>query len=221
MSLVLIIFLYGLSSASYLKHPGQRIAEYLDSTRSKILNRSSFLPVSALYILNNGGMPLQKVLNNSANDGFNVVFLSFYTSGGPVGACAAWSSLAPDVQKAEVEAAHTKGVVIMVAVGGSTETPYAGDASAYGTQAAIWAQNNHLDGLDFDLENLNVGFTYGTLQATHIVNWFVNATLAARHVLKNAPCGGLISLAPQVSIHLAHDMLVLGKLSPISTPHAF
>jgi len=59
---------------------------------------------------------------------------------------------------------------------------------------AQWAVTNHLDGVDFDLENLGVGFTYGSMTAAQVVQWMVSATTAARQVLGSTK---YISHAPQ------------------------
>jgi hypothetical protein len=67
----------------------------------------------------------------------------------------AWSSLGAPARTAAVAYAHSKGAVVMLSAGGSTESPYTGDAKAYGTAAATEAVNLDLDGVDFDLENLS------------------------------------------------------------------
>lgn len=62
-----------------------------------------------------------------------------------------------EAKDSAISYAHTKGAVVLLSVGGSTEAPYSGDASAYGRTAANWAQNNGLDGVDFDLEKIMTG----------------------------------------------------------------
>ena len=107
---------------------------------------------------------------------------------------------------------------MLLSVGGSTEIPYSGDASAYGRTAANWAHNNGLDGVDFDLEKIKTGeanqyaviarlvsmvqrvagFVSGSLTSQALVAWIVAASVAARRVLGGGVCGGIITHAPQV-----------------------
>ena len=45
----------------------------------------------------------------------------------------------------------------MVSIGGADEKPYSLDPGWYGSNCAAFANQNYLDGVDFDLENLNIG----------------------------------------------------------------
>ena len=63
---------------------------------------------------------------------------------------------------AVVADAHATGAVLLASAGGSSESPYGAiDASAYGRSAALWANTNLLDGVDFNLENVLPGFIGG------------------------------------------------------------
>lgn len=52
---------------------------------------------------------------------------------------------------------HNDGAFCMVSFGGSTDLPYLLNATSLGIEVATFAIQNNLDGVDFDLENLNVG----------------------------------------------------------------
>ncbi len=56
---------------------------------------------------------------------------------------------------------HSLGAAVMVSFGGSTDDPYGKDPIQVGTQVAQWAVNHQLDGVDFDLENLQQGYLLG------------------------------------------------------------
>jgi chitinase len=154
-------------------------------------------PYKVIYIdfrnlnWNNGA---QTVLD-AADAGFNVIILAFYlSSGGAADAAQVWAAL-PDATKIEtMNQVHAKGAVVMIAVGGATDSPYTMSATQLGTLAAEWAHTQHLDGVDFDLENIAEGFNvYGKSDAD-TVNWFVEVTDSCRRALGE---NGLISHAPQ------------------------
>jgi chitinase len=154
-------------------------------------------PYKVIYIdfrnlnWNNGA---QTVLD-AADAGFNVIILAFYlSSGGAADAAQVWAAL-PDATKIEtMNQVHAKGAVVMIAVGGATDSPYQMSASQLGTVAAEWAKTQHLDGVDFDLENIAQGFTVGGKSDAETVNWFVEVTDSCRTAL--GP-NGIISHAPQ------------------------
>jgi len=154
-------------------------------------------PYKVIYIdfrnvnWNNGA---QTVLD-AADAGFNVIILAFYmSSAGPADMAQVWATL-PDATKAEtMSQVHAKGAIVLVAVGGATDSPYSSDASRLGTTAGEWARSQHLDGVDFDLEDIAAGFTVGGKSTEQTINWFVDVTNACRTALGD---GGIISHAPQ------------------------
>jgi chitinase len=60
--------------------------------------------------------------------------------------------------------------------------------------AGTWAKSQHLDGVDFDLEDIAAGFTVGGKSTEETINWFVAVSEACRQVL--GP-DGIITHAPQ------------------------
>ena len=92
---------------------------------------------------------------------------------------------------AAVSYAHSRGSVVLVALGGPSEAPYTGDAAAYGLQAAQWAATYGLDGVDFSLENIESGFSYGGgVSSSALIAWIVGAARAAASGLASGAAGG-------------------------------
>jgi chitinase len=154
-------------------------------------------PIKALYIdwkNINWNAPQQTVLD-AFNSGWNVIILAFYLSNGnPADMAQAWAGVPAATQQATINTIHSKGGVVLVSLGGSTDSPFGLNPVTVGTNVAKWAQTNHLDGVDFDLENFASGFRGGSMSDTQTVDWVANATNAARSVLGS---GGIISHAPQ------------------------
>lgn len=154
-------------------------------------------PIKALYIdwkNINWNSPQQTVLD-AFNSGWNVIILSFWlSSGNPADMAQAWQGVSAADKQNTINTIHSKGGVVLVSMGGSTDTPFSKDANSLGQQVAKWAKDNYLDGVDFDLENFDVGFRAGGLSAQQTVDWVVALTNGARNVLGS---GGIISHAPQ------------------------
>jgi len=128
-----------------------------------------------------------------ADAGYNLLILAFMVSGKPYDAQAAWAQITNQQEVASY--IHGKNARITVSAGGSTDSPYGSfSGSSYGTTLAKWAVANHLDGVDFDLENFGPGFTGGGLSVNQTIQWVADATNAARSVLGPS---GLITHAPQ------------------------
>eukprot|EP01103_Thecamoeba_quadrilineata_P003252 TRINITY_DN13049_c0_g1_i1.p1 TRINITY_DN13049_c0_g1~~TRINITY_DN13049_c0_g1_i1.p1 ORF type:complete len:340 (+),score=64.76 TRINITY_DN13049_c0_g1_i1:44-1021(+) len=160
----------------------------------QIRNPSS--PLKVMYIDYQGinwNAP-QQTVQQAVQAGFNVIILSFLLGSGPADMAEAWTQVSQSDQQSTIQQAHQAGAIVMVSAGGSTDSPYSTfSGSQYGTNAATWAQDNNLDGVDFDMENLNQGFTVAGLSAQQTVQWLADCTSAARSVLSNA----IISHAPQ------------------------
>lgn len=73
------------------------------------------------------------------------------------GVVESWEALDPAAQAAAVAYAHSKGAVVLLATAGATDSPYRENPTTYGRTAAVWALDNALDGVDFDLENFLFG----------------------------------------------------------------
>ena len=127
--------------------------------------------------------------------GYNLVILAFLVSGTTYDAAAAWAQMSNQAQIDTVNYAHARNAKIIVAAGGSTDTPYnSWTGSAYGTNCANWANSHNLDGCDFDLENFGSGFTAGSLGVEASISWVVDCTNSARNVLGSSK---IITHAPQ------------------------
>lgn len=121
--------------------------------------------IRAIYICGNwtdaGPTPDDSVID-AANQGFNVILLTFLLVTGPDGILDTWGMLDSATRAAAVSYVHSKGAIVLVSAGGATELPYDQDPVEYGRTAAAWALSNGLDGVDFDLEN----FDWGALACT-------------------------------------------------------
>jgi len=115
-------------------------------------------------------------------------------SSGPVDIAEAWLQGGSSAQQTAMSYAHSHGAKVIVSAGGSSDEPYSSSATTYGQNVANFAVHNHLDGVDFDLENFNTGFTYGSMTASQVIAWIVTATNAARSIVGS---GGTITHAPQ------------------------
>jgi chitinase len=97
----------------------------------------------------------------------------------------AWEGVPTATKQATMNTLHKRGQIAMISFGGSTETPYNNDPTAFGKLVANWAIDNLLDGVDFDLENFGQGFTAPGLNSDKTVAWVSTITNAARAVLGN------------------------------------
>eukprot|EP00026_Physarum_polycephalum_P013920 Phypoly_transcript_14380.p1 GENE.Phypoly_transcript_14380~~Phypoly_transcript_14380.p1 ORF type:complete len:310 (-),score=55.62 Phypoly_transcript_14380:67-972(-) len=153
-------------------------------------------PVKALYIddgidWDNPSATFKQVIDS----GYNLLVLAFLVSGQQYDAAAAWDQIGSSGQQSTIAYAHSKGARIIVSAGGDTDLPYSSfTGAAYGTAAAQWAKQRYLDGVDFDLENINLGFTFGSYGTQASIQWVIDATNSARSVLG---VGGIITHAPQ------------------------
>jgi len=149
----------------------------------------------------------------AADAGYNYILLAFLVSKNadftptasqkllPQGAAYAWTTTT-DAQKTDVLSyLSSRNAKIMVSVGGAFDYPYdspfySKNGAAYGTDVANWASQQRLNGVDFDLEEIqSTGGTFVYTGYTHneIVKFFIDATFAARNVLPS----GIVSHAPQ------------------------
>ena len=130
------------------------------------------------------------------NGGYNVVILAFWTYAGPLDMVLAWQGITDQV--AVMKFAHDNGAVVLVSAGGSTEIPYlSSTGTAYGTAVGLFAALNLLDGVDFDLENVGQGLTYGSTSSDVIIQWMIDATNAAKAAMNAHGLQGIITHAPQ------------------------
>jgi len=149
-------------------------------------------PLKAMYNIDGG---YQSDLQQMADAGYNLIVLAFHVAGQPKYASQVWQGLGSTTQQNVVNYIHGKNAKIIVSAAGSEETPYTKfTGTAYGTAVANFAKNNHLDGVDFDLENIGGSFTSGSMSTAQVVQWIADATNAARSILGT---GAIITHAPQ------------------------
>jgi len=172
------------------------LATLLLSCIAGIVSFKATPPYKVIYVdwrnvnYNNPG---QTILG-AVDAGFNVVILAFYLTGGPTDMAQVWGGLDNASQASVMQQVHAKGAMVMVAQGGATDSPYSANPTDLGTRVAQWAIANHLDGVDFDLENLSPGFAAWGMSDAQTIQWFVEVTNASRAVLGSTRA---ISHAPQ------------------------
>jgi len=124
-----------------------------------------------------------------------VVNLAFFTTDGPRDMAVEWSRLNQTVQQTVMSQIQQEGGMVFISAGGAFDVPYLKmEGSAYGTMAANFAVKNNLNGVDFDLENLQRGFKFQGLNDTQVIAWLVDATVSASQVLQKAHLAGLIGV---------------------------
>jgi chitinase len=169
---------------------------YLHS-RGEALHIQKPLPVKATYIDwadVNWNAP-QDNLRTICTAGYNVIIMAFYLSGsGPTDMAQAWAGVGNATQASTMVQLHREGCIALVSFGGSTDSPYSGDPRALGNKVSQWALANNLDGVDFDLENLDPGFVTNGMTAEELVSWMANLAAAAR---QNLGPHRIITHAPQ------------------------
>ena len=126
----------------------------------------------------------ENTVKAAVDAGYNVVYLAFYLLTSSTDMLQAWAGISNARRAAALNYAHSRGAVVMLSASGATTTPYtATTGRAYGQAVATYAVQYGLDGVDFDLENLEYKCTYGSMTSANIVTWMSDATLAARSVL--------------------------------------
>ena len=64
--------------------------------------------------------------------------------------------------------------------------------------SGAFAAENHLDGVDFDLENFGPGLNFGSISSATIIDWITKATIACKEAMvRNGLSSGIITHAPQ------------------------
>jgi len=149
-------------------------------------------PLKAMYNIDGG---YQSDLQQMADAGYNLILLAFHVAGQPKYASQVWHGLGATTQQNVANYIHNKGGRIVVSAAGSEESPYGKyTGTAYGTAVANFAKSNHLDGVDFDLENIGGNFQSGGMSTSQTVQWIADATNAARNILG---ANAIITHAPQ------------------------
>jgi len=141
------------------------------------------------------------VVRQAVDAGYNYILLAFLTANAagpnfvvPVDMALVWQGASCQAQVAAVNYAHQRGAVVMVSAGGSTDSQWYQfpNGSTYGTYVGAWAVANFLDGVDFDVENINsTAFTAGRLSSSQLVQYLATASGSAKNYVQ------IVSHAPQ------------------------
>jgi chitinase len=121
-------------------------------------------------------------VRSAADAGYNVLIMSFYvsTAHAAYDSAQVWQSLGAGGQQDALNYVHGKGGCVLLSVGGATDSPFSLDPNSLGNEVGQYANNNNYDGIDFDIENINPGFTANGVDAAQ---WLVDVTNSARNVL--------------------------------------
>jgi hypothetical protein len=185
-----------LSRAAARLPPGERILSYLHA-RGEALHITAPRPVVATYIdyRDINWQHVDQTVLAAVKGGFNAVILAFDLTTGPTDMLEGWAQLDATVRNATLATAHAAGAVILLSAGGASEEPYARvSGAAYGAAVGATVNALGLDGADFDLENVAPGFNFAPLMGAELVDWLVNATVAARGAMG---ADALLTHAPQ------------------------
>jgi len=151
-------------------------------------------PRKVIYIDDGNWNSPQTSIIGAANAGFNVIILAFYMHTGPSDFLTAWQGLSSSTKSSTISTLHSKGAVLLVSFGGGADgNPYTLDAYSTGQTVGKYAKAQQLDGVDFDLENFDQGFTVNGHSSAWTINWCVNITLGAQNgfgsnaILTHAP----------------------------------
>lgn len=148
-----------------------------------------------IYIDDGNWNSPQDSIIGAANAGFNTIILAFYMHTGSSDFLQAWEGLDNDTKTSTVKTLHAKGANLLVSFGGGADgNPYVVDAYSMGLTVGKYAKAQGFDGLDFDLENFDQGFTVNGHSAKWTINWCVNIT---RGAAEGFGSGAILTHAPQ------------------------
>lgn len=137
----------------------------------------------------------QNTILAAVNAGYNVIALAFYQSAtGPADAALSWSERMDNATRVStIEKVHAAGAVVTVSLGGANDQHWESmDAKSLATTIANWANENYLDGVDFDLEHFG-GFGAINNNDNDTIAWFSELITTTRSILGPE---GVISYAP-------------------------
>lgn len=135
-----------------------------------------------------------------ADAGYNVIIMAFYlSSSGAVDFVGAWTTAIGDAERAAAVAyAHSKGAILLMSVGGTTDSSWpAKNATAFGHAVGDFAVSMRMDGVDFDLE----------------VSHAVSSCCGAPLLCSSIEPASQTQLTLRVSMHSAQVLTVLLPLS--------
>lgn len=151
--------------------------------------------------------------------GYNIINLAFYlstnpsfNSPGPTDIAQVWGNLSKEKQIETINYAHNRGAKILVSAGGATDNNvYKQNPVTYANNVCNWALNNNLDGVDYDMEQIELGFFIPGKNSDETYEWFKQLNITSRNILGN---NRIISHAPQAPYlsQPGHDNTWAGKL---------
>lgn len=104
--------------------------------------------------------PLDTIVQ-AVNQGWNIINLAFYLGNGTAfDMLKCWADATPQQREDCLNYVHARNAIIVMAVGGDTVAPFLIDPEVFAADACNWAVQYQLDGVEFDLENIQAGFTY-------------------------------------------------------------
>jgi len=160
-----------------------------------IIFASAAEPRKVIYIDDGNWNSPQTSIIGASNAGFNVIILAFYMHTGPSDFLEAWQGLDAGTKQATVAKLHSQGSSLLVSFGGGADgNPYTLDAYNTGLTVGKYAKSQYLDGVDFDLENFDQGFTVNGHSANWTIHWCQNIT---RGAAAGFGAGAILTHAPQ------------------------
>lgn len=154
----------------------------------------------AVYMGYDNGETIDVQILNALYYGFNLIILAFWlpstNAPDPFSGLDKWSALSGATKTYILNTAHTLNAHIIMSVGGATETGvFALNPTTVSTNASNYAIAQSLDGIDYDLEGINVGFTAtGQPTSAALLSWFQTLNTNTRSILG---VNRLITHAPQ------------------------
>jgi hypothetical protein len=155
----------------------------------------------AVYMGYDNDQTIDVQILNALYFGFNLIVLAFWRPSlnfgagapDPFGGLDKWSALSSTTKAFIKSTAQTLGAKIVLSAGGSSETPYTLNPITVATNACNYAIAQTLDGVDWDLENIQLGFLAPGNTSAQLLAWFQalgntsRATLGPSRIIAHAP----------------------------------
>jgi len=142
-------------------------------------------PRIVIFLDSQQGFPTADNLRNGIDPSITIyLVLAFHFLDGTVDAASKWKELGASKQQQYVHDYHSKNIKVMVSVGGGTVTPTTSkwDPAVTANNAAKFAKDNHLDGVDLDWEDPNALID----NPVNALNRMVTYTTTLRNALGNS-----------------------------------
>jgi len=154
----------------------------------------------AVYMGYDNDQTIDVQILNALYFGFNLIVLAFWLPStglpDPFSALDKWTLLPGTTKIFIMDTAHTLGAKIILSAGGATEaTVYNLNPATVATQACNVALAQLLDGVDWDLENIQQNFIVPGKNSAQLLSWFQTLGTTSRTILGPSK---IITHAPQV-----------------------